>query len=89
MGLVAGDSVVLNDPTSGAYNSAGAGAATTVITPALGVSLAGSMLDRRAETVHDDLCARCLVLDNGEAELLEIGGTGGAAGVLADFLKDR
>jgi neutral ceramidase len=46
-----------------------AGAATACITPVLGTSLAGSMTDRTAEVVHDDLTARCLVLDNGETRL--------------------
>jgi hypothetical protein len=46
-----------------------AGAATAVITPNLGVSLCGSMQDRLAENIHDDLHARSLVLDNGEARL--------------------
>jgi hypothetical protein len=46
-----------------------AGAATAVITPTLGVSLCGSMLDRSAANIHDDLHARSLVLDNGEAKL--------------------
>ncbi|MCS6850001.1 MAG: hypothetical protein NZ700_02390 [Gemmataceae bacterium] len=46
-----------------------AGAATAVITPNLGVSLAGSMQDRTATNIHDDLHARCLVLDNGETRL--------------------
>jgi hypothetical protein len=42
-----------------------AGAATAVITPPLGISLCGAMLDRQAETVHDELYSRALVLDNG------------------------
>jgi neutral ceramidase len=46
-----------------------AGAATAVITPNLGVSVCGSMQDRRAEHLHDDLTARCLVLDNGTIRL--------------------
>jgi hypothetical protein len=46
-----------------------AGAAVAVISPNLGVSLCGSMQDRRAEHLHDDLCARALVLDNGETRL--------------------
>jgi hypothetical protein len=46
-----------------------AGAAAAVITPSLGVSLAGSMQDRRAENIHDDLCARSLVLDNGDTRV--------------------
>jgi neutral ceramidase len=46
-----------------------AGAATACITPGLGASLAGSMTDRTAEVIHDDLAARCLVLDNGDTRL--------------------
>jgi neutral ceramidase len=46
-----------------------AGAATACITPNLGTSLAGSMTDRTAETIHDDLAARCLLLDNGDTRL--------------------
>jgi hypothetical protein len=46
-----------------------AGAAVTVVSPDLGCSLCGSMQDRRAEHLHDDLCARALVLDNGETRL--------------------
>src|SRR5262249_37517209 len=46
-----------------------AGAATAVITPTLGVSLCGHMLDRTAETIHDDLHARTLVLDSGDVKL--------------------
>jgi hypothetical protein len=46
-----------------------AGAAAAPITPELGCSVCGSMQDRRAEHVHDDLHARALVLDNGETRL--------------------
>lgn len=46
-----------------------AGAATAVITPNLGVSVCGAMQDRRAEHLHDNLTARCLVLDNGSAKV--------------------
>src|SRR5262245_53211673 len=46
-----------------------AGAAALAITPNLGVSLCGSMQDRRAENIHDELYARSLVLDNGETRL--------------------
>jgi hypothetical protein len=46
-----------------------AGAATAVITPPLGVSLAGSMTDRTAEVIHDELHARSLVLDNGDTKI--------------------
>jgi hypothetical protein len=46
-----------------------AGAATAVIMPALGVSLCGSMTDRAADSVHDDLHARSLVVDNGDTRV--------------------
>jgi len=42
-----------------------AGAATSNITPPLGVSLNGGMADRTADHVHDELHARALVLDDG------------------------
>src|SRR4051794_4741312 len=42
-----------------------AGFARVVITPPLGVSLAGSYSDRRAEGLHDNLYARAFVLDAG------------------------
>ncbi len=46
-----------------------AGAATAVITPPLGVSLCGAMQARVAQTIHDDLHARSLVLDNGDTKI--------------------
>jgi neutral ceramidase len=46
-----------------------AGAAASNITPPLGVSLNGGMSDRTATHIHDELHARCLVLDNGEAKI--------------------
>lgn len=46
-----------------------AGAAAAVITPSLGTSLCGSMQDRLAENIHDDLFARALVLDNDETRI--------------------
>jgi hypothetical protein len=46
-----------------------AGAAATVITPNLGVSLCGAMTDRLADEIHDELHARSLVLDNGESKI--------------------
>jgi hypothetical protein len=46
-----------------------AGAATSNVTPALGTSINGGMTDRRATHVHDELHARCLVLDDGTAKL--------------------
>ena len=46
-----------------------AGAAASNITPPLGVSLNGGMNDRAATHVHDELHARCLVLDDGATKL--------------------
>ncbi len=46
-----------------------AGAATSNTTPPLGVSLNGGMSDRTAKQIHDDLHARCLVLDDGDTRL--------------------
>jgi hypothetical protein len=43
-----------------------AGAATSNITPSLGVSINGGMQDRTATHIHDELHARCLVLDDGQ-----------------------
>jgi neutral ceramidase len=46
-----------------------AGAATSNITPPLGGSINGSMRDREATHIHDELHARCLVLDDGSTRL--------------------
>ena len=46
-----------------------AGAATSNITPPLGTSLSGHMTDRKATHIHDELHARCLVLDDGTTKL--------------------
>jgi len=46
-----------------------AGAAMSNITPKLGTSINGGMQDNRAAHVHDELHARCLVLDDGRARL--------------------
>lgn len=46
-----------------------AGAATSNISPALGVSLNGGMQDRQAGHIHDELHARCLVLDDGRERI--------------------
>ncbi|MGE0607859.1 MAG: hypothetical protein AB7O62_12265 [Pirellulales bacterium] len=42
-----------------------AGAATSNITPRLGISINGNLRDGTALQIHDELHARCLVLDNG------------------------
>ncbi len=44
-----------------------AGAAQVVITPPVGVALAGYFTPRKSIGVHDDLYARALVLENGES----------------------
>jgi len=46
-----------------------AGAATSNITPPLGESIVGGFKPFPAENVHDELHARCLVLDNGETKV--------------------
>ena len=46
-----------------------AGAATSNITPPLGVSINGSFQDAKAAYIHDELHARCLVLDNGDTRI--------------------
>lgn len=46
-----------------------AGAAASVITPPLGISINGYFNDRRAQHIHDELHARCLVLDDGKTKL--------------------
>ncbi len=46
-----------------------AGAATTNITPALGSPIVGGFLAFPATNVHDELHARCLVLDDGKTKL--------------------
>src|SRR5437868_4869177 len=46
-----------------------AGAATSNITPRLGVSINGNMQDKPAGHIHDELHARCLVLDDGKTRL--------------------
>lgn len=46
-----------------------AGAATSNITPWLGISSNGGMQDRVPQHVHDELHARALVLDDGQTRL--------------------
>jgi len=41
-----------------------AGAATSNITPGLGIDIVGGFLPFTATHIHDELHARCLVLDN-------------------------
>jgi hypothetical protein len=42
-----------------------AGAAASNISPPLGLSINGNFTDHKATNIHDELHARCLVLDNG------------------------
>ena len=46
-----------------------AGAATSNITPRLGISINGYFNDRQASHIHDELHARCIVLDDGHLRL--------------------
>ena len=46
-----------------------AGTAASNITPWFGLSINGGMQDHKVRHVHDELHARCLVLDNGETRL--------------------
>lgn len=46
-----------------------AGAATSNITPELGISIVGGFAPYPAKSVHDELHARCLVLDDGATKL--------------------
>ncbi len=46
-----------------------AGAAMSNITPWLGISVNGGMSDRKATHVHDELHARCLVLESGSTRV--------------------
>ena len=46
-----------------------AGAATSVITPPLGRPIVGNFIAPLSTNVHDELHARCLVLDDGKTQL--------------------
>ncbi len=62
--------VQLASPTSGVMpRHFRAGAATANITPRLGISINGHFNDRVAKHIHDELHARCLVLDDGLTRL--------------------
>jgi neutral ceramidase len=47
-----------------------AGAATSNVTPDLGVSINGGFQDGKATYIHDELHARCLALDDGQTKLV-------------------
>ncbi len=61
--------LVMMSATTATAQEFRAGAATTNITPWLGISLAGNMRDNPARAVHDELHVRALVLDDGLTEL--------------------
>src|SRR5437899_3037817 len=46
-----------------------AGAAVANISPWMGLSIEGNMHDHKGTNLHDQLHARCVVLDNGETRL--------------------
>jgi hypothetical protein len=46
-----------------------AGAANSNVSPWLGLSINGNMHDHKATNIHDELHARCLVLDDGQTRL--------------------
>jgi neutral ceramidase len=56
-------------PTEGGPKQFRAGAATSNISPWLGLSINGNMQDHKATHIHDELHARCLVLDDGRTRL--------------------
>ncbi len=49
-----------------------AGAATSNITPELGISINGGFQDGKAAFIHDELNARCLALDDGTTKLVMV-----------------
>lgn len=58
--------VVLLAPSPAATSELKAGAATSNITPELGTTIVGSFSPFPAEHVHDELHARCLVVESGD-----------------------
>lgn len=66
MFLTAGDSDVLAQDARPAFR---AGAATSNITPPLGEPIVGGWTPIPATNIHDELHARCLVLDDGKVKL--------------------
>jgi neutral ceramidase len=69
LGIVAcflSTTLIAGDPPAPTFR---AGAATSNITPALGSAIIGGFLPIPATNVHDELHAKCLVLDDGETQL--------------------
>ncbi|HOA73758.1 MAG TPA: hypothetical protein PL151_03010 [Phycisphaerae bacterium] len=71
MGLMVGlaSHVTAAAQTAATAETLRAGAATSNITPWLGISMNGHFTDRKAVHVHDELHARALVLDDGRTRL--------------------
>jgi neutral ceramidase len=61
--------IAASDPARGQDAAFRAGAATSNVTPPLGHSINGNMSDGTAQQIHDELHARCLVLDDGKTRL--------------------
>ena len=61
-------SVLLASPTDAAEGFR-AGAAVSVITPPLDGNIIGNFLPQKATEIHDDLHARCIVLDDGKTRI--------------------
>jgi hypothetical protein len=66
LSLVVASLAIAAEPSSAPLR---AGAATSNITPELGASIVGGFLLFPATNVHDELHARCLVLDDGKIKL--------------------
>ena len=68
-----------------------AGAATSVITPPLGRPIVGNFIAPLSTNVHDELHARCLVLDDGKTKLalVVVDLLGTEVGMCADARPDR
>src|SRR5665811_2200671 len=62
----------INDKGPGTGKVFMAGAATANITPPLGLGIVGGWGEPMATYVHDELHARCLILDDGEKKLVFI-----------------
>lgn len=60
---------LLAQPTERRPKQFRAGAATSNLSPWLGLSINGNMHDHKATNIHDELHARCLVLDDGQTRL--------------------
>lgn len=60
---------IVNAPLMGQQAEFKAGAARSVITPAIGTSINGGFQDRTVQNIHDETYARAIVLDDGEQRI--------------------